>query len=161
MNILYLKKKMAMFLAILAASTTMAFADGYDAVYVKMNDGTAAKVIDISENLNITVEDSYVCFNEGSTLTFSAAASAVSSIEWIDKAGVNDLLADDQNVEFNGNGVCFSGLADNTTVTIYNLAGQQVKSLKVSGSYAFNFSDYAPGVYIVNINKNSYKVNAR
>ena len=63
-------------------------------------------------------------------------------------------------IRFVSNGVELSGFAANTTVTIYNLQGQQVGAYRTDGSGSLNISlaDSEQGIYIIHANKSTIKI---
>ncbi len=63
-------------------------------------------------------------------------------------------------VRFAGDGVELSGFAAYTTVTIYNLQGQQIGAYSTDGSGSLNISlaDREQGIYIIKANKSTLKI---
>lgn len=57
-----------------------------------------------------------------------------------------------------GNSLNFSNLPVNTTLRVFDTGGREVMSENASGDFEFSLDGLTPGIYIVVVNNQSYKV---
>ena len=98
-------------------------------------------------------------------VAIAAAQPNVSNFIYFDEIGSSSPtgITEVKNTElmrFVKDGVELSGFAAYTTVTIYNLQGQQIGAYRTDGSGSLNISlaDREQGIYIIKANKSTLKI---
>ncbi len=77
-----------------------------------------------------------------------------------DPATIRDILTEKFIAKFEGESIVFPSLKAHSTVSVYTLNGVQIfkKTVQKDGEYAFPLSVLSSGVYLVNINGQTYKI---
>lgn len=135
---------------------SMSAADNYRSVAISLNDGSKVEIhltdeLSASfneENLVVTGIDADVTVPKAKIKSFSF--STVSALEAVE-TGENA-----PRVE--GGELVFDALPANSTVAVYNAAGQLVSSAKVAGKYSVSLAGIPKGVALVNVNGLTYKI---
>lgn len=73
-------------------------------------------------------------------------------------AGINDVTADASAPEFADGMLSFTNLPEGSIINVFNTAGQLIKSETASGCYQLPLSTLAAGIYVVTVNKSTFKI---
>lgn len=150
--------KKLLFVIMMLFCLMMVRAEGYEILSVHMKDGTSAQFllneepkITFSElTVNVTSTNMAMEFEKTKVLKFIYGTGA--SVEEIKTDGTPFIQQDDK--------LLFRNLADRCIVTIFNVNGTMVQSPVVVTDNRFEISiaNLSAGVYIGNLNIQSYKI---
>lgn len=75
-------------------------------------------------------------------------------------AYVENLLADSEEISFTDEKIIFGSLPANSSIMIFNLAGETIfsKNLPSGGYFEYRLNDLIPAVYLVKVNNLTYKI---
>lgn len=136
----------------------------YRSVVVNFTDGSTTKVINLSSNVSTKFSEVYVNFVENGKQIFSAEVKDVKNFEFSEIAGIDEVMADGAPLMVqDGRILNFRGLIPGETqIRIASVDGSIVRALTAdSDNLTIDASGYAPGIYVVAVNKTSFKIALR
>lgn len=136
-------------------------ADGYNCLKVSLVNGSDVDIV-LSDDLKVSfTADELVAKSE--RVDVSVAKADISYFEHLydPSASVAEIEADGNGLSRDGNAIHFASLPEGSVVAIYAASGVCVSSQTVSGEHTLSLDGLTPGVYVVTVNKMSYKVNVR
>lgn len=151
-------KSAALACFLLFAGTAMA--SGYRSVVVTLTDGTTNQIT-LTTSLKTTFLETLVIFTDGAKeFTFNRAQ--IESFHFDGKNGGAEIIGADESRPVVGNGeITFSNLPSGSSVALYDLQGRCLVSAGAEGTYRMELPSLAKGVYIVKVNRMSYKITVR
>lgn len=154
-------KKLRLFAAsLLLCATATAMADGYKSVEVRESDGTIT-LIDLSDELETTFDNEKVFFNDGN-IYFEFLNYKVKSFSFGQTtSGISSAEAGSSMPDMSRGRMSFSNLPANSRIMVISAGGSVVSDVRAEGQYTMSLDNIPAGVYIVKVNKMSYKVTVR
>lgn len=97
---------------------------------------------------------------EGFDVTYSLESFVRYTYDDQEPTAIKDIRTDKMIAKFEGESLIFPSLKANSTVSVYTLNGTQIfkKTIHEDGEYAFPISTLRTGVYLVNVNGQTYKI---
>lgn len=151
--------QLSIFMLGIIMGPTAAIAEAKDALVLITNDGHKTTYA-LSDEPTISFSENNLVIKSGRyELSFPLSSvkdisyQTVGSLEQIDMTHEPPFVVDDNILHF-------SGLGENTTVTIHSVDGRLIAKPKISssGPYKIDLKEFIPGVYIVTVNNTSYKI---
>lgn len=109
-----------------------------------------------------------VSFTETDLLISSQSAEYIFPLENMSRLSYNydesseiyDIKNEEKNIKINNNTIIFPSLKANNTISLFTANGTEIfkKLVSKNGSYSFSIDDLKPGVYLIKVNKSSYKI---
>lgn len=140
---------------VLCLAMASAYAAGfYNVVKVHLVDDSDVRIV-LHDHIRMSFEGDNLLFSGGNTdVTIEKARVSGFIHEYEAGAGVGTLMED----SFDGNSLRFSSLPEGSTVRVFSADGALVSSVQASGDTAVSLEGLLKGIYVVSVNKMSYKV---
>lgn len=135
-----------------------AWSASYDVVSVDLTDGSKVDIA-LSNKLALKFNATHLQVT-GTDADFEIPKEKIVAFSYSESSGLEE-IAVNQSVDFVGRMMRFTGLADGTIITIHNLSGKCMRSIKAEGECQLGLEDFPAGVYIVAINNVSYKISLK
>lgn len=145
-------------LLLFICAALQAWSIGYHQLRVNLTGGEQVS-IELSEDLKVS-------FTEENLEAHGVYADVVIprvnivDFEHLEESGV-DIIGAESGVQRVGNSLTFTGLADNSEISVIDMGGRLVSSEKASGQYTLSLDGLTAGVYVVRVNNMSYKVTVK
>lgn len=148
-------KSAALACLLLFAGTAMA--SGYRSVVVTLTDGTTNQIT-LTTSLKTTFLKTLVIFTDGAKeVTFNRAQ--IESFHFDGSNGGAEMVGVEESRPVVGNGeITFGNLPVGSKVALYDLQGRCLVSAGAEGSYRMELPNLEKGIYIVKVNRMSYKI---
>lgn len=136
-------------------------ANGFNCLKVNLNDGSKVDIV-LSDDLKVSFTDNDLVAHSAN-VDVTVAKSDISYFEHLydPEASVSEIAADAAGMTREGNTLNFAALPEGSVVAVYAASGVCVSTATVSGDHSLSLDGLTPGVYVVTVNKMSYKVNVR
>lgn len=155
-------KSLRFYCFIFSVCLSMALSMGYaKGVKITLKDNTA-KFTDISDVAKITFLNGNFVVNKLSGDAVSTPITDIYNVTFGESSGISDALVDGSKIAMFPNPCVSSfwvrGIIEATHIDIYSIEGKLVKSLSVAAGDEISVSDFAPGVYIVKLAGETFKL---
>lgn len=152
-------RKLLLSLAVAGAGLCSWAAD-FNCLRVHLQDGSNVDIL-LRKELKVSFSDEML-MARGGDADVEVLSENILRFEHVhlDTGGVDGTVADNA-MSREGNTLIFSGLPDSCEIAIFDMEGRCVGARKASGNASVDLSGLGVGVYIVNVNKKSYKVTVR
>ena len=136
------------------------WAASYNMVCVNLSDGSTVKIV-MTENLEIQFDnENLVASSDGSEVTVPKANILNFKHTYDAEAAVEDVL-NDNGLTFENGMLLFNGLPADAVISVYDLSGKLLRRVNAEGDFSLSLDSLEKGIYIVNVNNVSYKVNIK
>ena len=136
------------------------WAASYNMVCVNLSDGSTVKIV-MTESLEIQFDDENLVANsDGSEVTVPKTNIVNFRHTYDDGAAVENILTDN-DLTFENGMLLFNDLPVDAVISVYDLSGKLLQRVNAEGNFALSLDGLAKGIYIVNVNNVSYKVNIK
>lgn len=79
-----------------------------------------------------------------------------------EETDIDEMQKDDTNpFSFHGDEINLRNLPDGSLMEVYTINGRRLRSYRVSGSATFSLASLPAGVYVIKVNKSTYKISKR
>ena len=147
-----------LFLLLLAFGAHYASAKGYNCLKVNLSNGSTVTIV-LSDDLQVSFTDDNLVA-KGSLADVQIAKNDIDTFEHVYDASssISDATIGGTTMNQQGNSLNFSNLPVNTTLRVFDTGGREVMSENASSDFEFSLDGLTPGIYIVVVNNQSYKV---
>lgn len=136
-----------------------AVAQGYRSVKVVKTDGTAL-IVDGEQGLAAAFDGPEMTFAVADRVLIAIPVQDVKGWEFSDESGVSLLPSSDQlRISYEENVLKVSGIPVNSLLRLYTLSGIKLAEKRASDIYSLDMSDLSDGVYVLECNGKSVKIN--
>ena len=136
------------------------WAASYNMVCVNLSDGSTVKIV-MTESLEIQFDDENLVANsDGSEVTVPKTNIVNFRHTYDDGAAVENVLIDN-GLTFENGILLFNDLPVDAVISVYDLSGKLLQRVNAEGNFTLSLDGLAKGIYIVNVNNVSYKVNIK
>lgn len=135
-----------------------AWSASYDIVSVDLTDGSKVDIA-LSDKLSLSFNATHLQVT-GTNADFEIPKEKIVAFSHSDSSGLDE-IAIKPSVDFVDRMMCFTGLADGSIITIHNISGKCIRSIKTEGECQLGLEDLPAGVYIVAVNNVSYKISLK
>ncbi len=148
---------------IILAAAVMALcaqAVDFNVVKIHLNDKSTVDLV-INDDVKMSFTETHLQV-EGLDSEVSIERSKISKFTHSlnPELAIDEVKADGA-ADVKGDKIVFHGLPAGTEVSVYNLGGVQVMSVKAEGDYQLNLNGLGHGVYVVSAQGNSFKVTVK
>lgn len=131
----------------------------YNVVTVNLKDKTQVDIA-ISSELKISFSDTDLIASGGEKEILVSKDKIVNFTHSYDSSlGIDAVSA--EAFELSDGGLIMRGLPEGSVVNILTTSGVLVSSKAASGDVVISFTELDKGIYIVNVNKNSFKITVK
>lgn len=150
--------KKILFLLLVAFGAFLASAKGYNSLKVNLSNGSTVTIV-LSDDLQVSFTDDNLVA-QGKFADVQIAKNDIDTFEHIYDASssISDATVGGTKMSQQGNNLNFSNLPTNTTLHVFDTGGREVMSENASGDFNLSLDGLTPGIYIVVVNNQSYKV---
>lgn len=149
--------KKFLFLLLLAFGAFHVSAKGYNCLKVNLSNGSTVTIV-LSDDLQVSFTDDNLVA-KGSLADVQIAKNDIDTFEHVyDASSISDATIGGTTMNQQGNSLNFNNLPINTTLRVFDTGGREVMSENASGDFEFSLDGLTPGIYIVVVNNQSYKV---
>ena len=136
-----------------------AHADSYKLV-LWQNNGNQIGSFNLKHNPKVTFSGSEVIVTTASADVYYYGLTDMWKFTYEKTTGINNILVDDNSVKINDDAIVFSALKRGSQITVYAVNGMLLMSKTVAeaGEYAFPISSLSQGVYMVNVDGETFKI---
>lgn len=147
-----------LFLLLLVIGAHHASAEGYNCLRVSLSDGSTVTIV-MSDDLKVSFTDENLVA-AGRFADVQIAKNDIDTFEHIYDASssISDATVGGTTMSRQGNSLNFSNLPSNTTLHVFDTAGREVMTENAGGDFELSLDGLTPGIYIVVVNNQSYKV---
>ncbi len=154
-----LMKKILFMLTMLVSICGFAANEEPDAIRVKLNSGTPVVIL-LSSNPEVTYTSTGATITATGQNPVTLDFDDIEFIDFVKSSSVKDLAATEGAVKLqvSADALLVSGAKAGSELAIYTLDGRCVLNTTIPESYSVNRSLLNTGVYIVKINKSTFKI---
>lgn len=146
---------------ILSSLSVSSYAKGFRSVIVHMIDGSTTAVA-LEADMTMRLTETSVEFASTENTTVTLDKKTVESMSFSEMSGISNVVNDAGEFNFSGNALHISGLADGSIVAVFDVSGHCVsREVANNGKYELHLGSLSAGVYIVNVNGVSYKIDVK
>lgn len=146
---------------VLSSLSVSSYAKGYKSVVVSMTDGTTTTVA-LEADMTMRLTETSVEFVSSGQTTVTLDKLTVASLSFSEMSGIADAVSDAGGFSFSGDVLRITGLANGSAVAVFDVAGRCVsREVAADGNYELRLGSLPAGVYIVNVNGVSYKIEVK
>lgn len=127
------------------------------------NDG-AKVAYALSEKPKVTFTEDYLVISAYDVeVKYEIEKMSRITYEPVDMSEITDIESNDKSLKIDRNSLIFPDMKANSVVSVYALDGTLVfvKAVDCDGEYAFPLAKLSAGVYLVNVNGVTYKIEKR
>lgn len=153
-------KSLIIFIFLLFLNLTVKADNYFSNLVVLSKDGTAvAYALEEKPKLAFTKTDLLITTDK-TTVTYPLSNLAKFTFDKQNNTAIKNLLSEEPIFSFDGDVLIFPNLKTNSEVSILTIGGMLVLKKKVlsDGEYSFPLSRLSTGIYIVKIDKLTYKI---
>ena len=152
-------RKILTFLMIVAFVVPL-WAAPYNMVCVNLSDGSTVKIV-MTESLEIQFDkENLVANSDGSEVTVPKTNILNFKHTYDASTAVEEVL-NNNGLTFENGMLLFNGLPAEAVISVYDLSGKLLRRVNAEGDFSLSLDSFQKGIYIVNVNHVSYKVNIK
>ncbi len=156
-----MRKVYSLLVALIVSAVAMAtYAQGYKSVVVDMIDGSQTMVA-LEQGLTTKFVGAYVIFDSPTSSNVVLAKANIASMSFSETTGIADVVSDSTAPVYGDGVISFNGLPAGSSVEMFDMSGHRLMHADVSGDYTISLGNLTPGVYIVTVNRISYKISVK
>jgi len=156
-----MRKVYSFIAALIVSAVAMAtYAQNYRSVVVDMTDGSQTMVA-LEEGLTTKFVGAYVIFDSPTSSKVVLVKANIVSMSFSETSGIADVVSDSTAPVYGDGVVSFRGLPADSSVDMYDMSGRRLMHADASGDYTLSLGDLTPGIYIVTVNRISYKISVK
>lgn len=154
-------KKVLLIIFIVSSLVTQARESTSLLVYCK--DGSFVTYV-LSEEPKVSMlADSLLITTDGVSVSYPLSEMWKFSFDKSDELDcVNDVLVDELCYSYSSESIVFSGLPERSYVRVYAIDGRLLHSSRIdTESYRYSLSSLSSGVYVIEVNKKTFKISKK